>query len=152
MRFMVKNRTIRLSSEKALRTKQRLRQYALVKKYYPDFRVKQTPFSLTIHASMCPGVGCDNYDIEIQMGNCHPWVKCYIKTPKITPSIQYHMYTKDGRLCLYHPTECPWKAHYNLHDTIIPWIAEWLIFYEIFKLKGIWLGKEHPHKSKEKQS
>lgn len=33
----------------------------------------------------------------------------------------------------------------NLHDKIIPWTAEWLVYYELFKLDGKWLGPEAPH-------
>jgi len=33
----------------------------------------------------------------------------------------------------------------NIHEKIIPWIAEWLVFYELYRICGKWLGPEAPH-------
>jgi hypothetical protein len=33
----------------------------------------------------------------------------------------------------------------NLHQKIIPWIAEWLVYYELYLICGKWLGPEAPH-------
>jgi len=36
----------------------------------------------------------------------------------------------------------------NLRETIIPWIQEWLYFYELYLITGKWYGNgEHPEKS-----
>jgi hypothetical protein len=50
-----------------------------------------------------------------------------------------------GDLCLYDFREQPWMATDNLHEKIIPWVAEWLVYYELFLLTGKWLGPEAPH-------
>ncbi len=55
----------------------------------------------------------------------------------------------NGSLCLFDPRVSPWKGSYNLHETIIPWTAEWLVFYELYKIHGKWLGPEAPHDPKE---
>ncbi len=36
-----------------------------------------------------------------------------------------------------------------IDDTIIPWTAEWLVFYELWKDTGTWQGAEAPHEDDE---
>jgi hypothetical protein len=48
-------------------------------------------------------------------------------------------------LCLYDWREQPWKESRHLHDTIIPWTAEWLLYYEIYKMTGKWIGRSVLH-------
>ena len=64
--------------------------------------------------------------------------------PQISPSASRHMYG-NGALCLYKPTEHPWKSSDNIHEKIIPWTAEWLVFYELYLMCGKWLGPEAEH-------
>ena len=42
----------------------------------------------------------------------------------------------NGALCLYKPAETPWKLSDNLQKKIIPWAAEWLVFYELYLMCG----------------
>lgn len=51
----------------------------------------------------------------------------------------------DGRLCLYDYREQPWRDGDNIHEKIIPWTAEWLVFYELYLIRGKWLGPEAVH-------
>jgi hypothetical protein len=52
-----------------------------------------------------------------------------------------HIY-KNGNLCLYYPKEQPWSNKTcKLFSHTIPWIHEWILFYEIWKISGVW---EHP--------
>ena len=37
-----------------------------------------------------------------------------------------------------------------VHETIVPWTAEWIVFYELWKITGEWLGPEAPHGAGEK--
>ncbi len=66
----------------------------------------------------------------------------------VKPAIAYnpaiHMY-RNGTLCLFHPPTQPWSGAYDLHKTIIPWTAEWLVYYELYLTEGKWLGPEVPH-------
>jgi hypothetical protein len=45
----------------------------------------------------------------------------------------------------YQPNEDPWKLSDDIHQKIIPWTAEWLVFYELYQIYGEWLGPEAPH-------
>jgi hypothetical protein len=48
-------------------------------------------------------------------------------------------------LCLYHPREKSWHNELLLSEVIVPWISEWLLFYEIWSITGEWKGGgSHP--------
>lgn len=67
------------------------------------------------------------------------------KVPKVqilSPSLVTgtgHLYP-DGSLCLYWPKEWQWRADQLIAETIIPWSASWLFFYELWLDTGEWLG------------
>ncbi|PYJ64114.1 MAG: hypothetical protein DME24_00075 [Verrucomicrobia bacterium] len=65
--------------------------------------------------------------------------------PKIEFTPGVHMYHNDT-LCLYDWRAQPWQKNWHLHQTIIPWMAEWLVFYELWLLTGKWLGKSAAHR------
>jgi hypothetical protein len=68
----------------------------------------------------------------------------YVIKPILQLDIDAHMYS-DGSLCLYYPDEDPWRHKKNIADTIIPWTAEWLVYYELYQITGKWLGPYVPH-------
>jgi hypothetical protein len=48
-------------------------------------------------------------------------------------------------LCLYDPAEAEWRADMFLAESFVPWAAQWLAFYEIWRVTGRWTGPErHP--------
>ncbi|OOM05691.1 hypothetical protein [Clostridium saccharobutylicum] len=56
-----------------------------------------------------------------------------------------HIYA-DGSLCLYYPFDKDYNNNLSIiSETIIPWTAEWLFFYEKWLDSGIWWGPEAPH-------
>ena len=55
-----------------------------------------------------------------------------------------HTYTSE-RLCLYYPGIGEWRGDMLLAKTIVPWISEWLLNYEIWLITGKWCaGGIHP--------
>lgn len=52
-----------------------------------------------------------------------------------------HTY-RDGSLCLHLKSE--WNSGMAIADTIVPWAAEWLAHYEIWKVRRCWYGDDHP--------
>lgn len=48
-----------------------------------------------------------------------------------------HVYESD-RLCLYTPGD--WNGTMQLAATILPWTAEWLFHYEVWRSTDRWLG------------
>jgi len=70
--------------------------------------------------------------------------KVWVLQPEIIMSSRTHVY-KEGNLCLYFPRDEPWMEGDLISKKIIPWTAEWLIYYELFLITGDWLGPEAPH-------
>ena len=48
-------------------------------------------------------------------------------------------------LCLFHPASRDWTDDMLLADSIVPWAAEWLFYYEMWHVTGMWGGEEAPH-------
>jgi hypothetical protein len=43
-------------------------------------------------------------------------------------------------LCLFDPNGGEWSNRLLIADTTIPWAAEWLLYYELWHVDGIWRG------------
>jgi hypothetical protein len=55
-----------------------------------------------------------------------------------------HVFDGQKSICVH--TEDEWNSRMLIADTILPWISQWLYFYEVWALTGKWLGKgTHPH-------
>ena len=55
---------------------------------------------------------------------------------------------RDGSLCLYlfdDPEAAHWDHRSLVSETIVPWAATWLYFYEVWLENGKWSGPEAPH-------
>jgi hypothetical protein len=64
--------------------------------------------------------------------------RVWVTWPKLAPGAP-HLYP-GGRLCLYWPREWVWRSDELIADTILPWTALWLYFYELWLDCGEWLG------------
>ncbi len=118
-------------------------QKALIEKHFNSFRCKLRHRHLKCEGVIVPSKNCSAYHIAISYRqDSVPEVR--VTRPKIVPSQEIHMYA-DGTLCLYKPADDPWKSSDNIHEKIIPWTAEWLVFYELYLLEGQWLGPEAEH-------
>ena len=121
------------------------RQKTLVEKHFPCFactlNVRAGVMDCTGEIQPCPE--CDIYRVQITLTKGGvPRVK--ILSPEIEPQSAIHVYS-NGTLCLFDHRDQPWMTDDNLHEKIIPWTAEWLVYYELYKLDGKWLGPEAPH-------
>ena len=114
-------------------------------------REKYPSFNTTVNGDRIGATG------KLQPTDVSPFYKIKLKYRHgddptvwvVDPAIPYesaiHMYATDNSLCLFDWREQPWKESYHLHDTIIPWTAEWLLYYEIYKITGKWLGRAASH-------
>ena len=58
-----------------------------------------------------------------------------------------HMYGQ-RELCLFHPDKGEFSLRSALAHTLIPWCAEWLFYYEVWRATGEWHGGgEHPREA-----
>lgn len=83
------------------------------------------------------------YVLKFSVGK-HPRV--YVKEPIIQYNDDIHMYSSDNSLCLYYPKDFNFTDESHLYDTIVPWIHEWFVFYELYLIKGKWLHPYVEHK------
>lgn len=119
-----------------------------IEKLYDCFTVSilgMTSYELVCRGELQPIDAVNKYKVEIRMRpNRKPVVR--ITSPKIIPSSKIHTYS-DGSLCLYYPADMVWKSTTLIADYTIPWIVEWILYYEIFQITGKWEGNEAPHAS-----
>ncbi len=98
---------------------------------------------LVCRGRITPDPDCATYEIQIEYSpRTVPIVR--VLSPDLVKSPKIHRYA-GGNLCLYFPPEDPWKPSDLIYRKIIPWIAEWLLYYEIFLVTGEWQGPEVPH-------
>lgn len=76
----------------------------------------------------------------------------YLSAPRVTvlgPKLKLaegakrlpHIYNS-GDLCLYTPAKGEWHSGLSIASTIVPWISEWLYYYEIWLITGDWMGDD----------
>jgi hypothetical protein len=116
---------------------------ALVRETFPFLHSRISGLELMCRGRIQPSEESCIYRIEIRYT---PWNSPEVRM--IDPHIKFtegaHMYHNDT-LCLYDWREQPWQNRWHLHQTVIPWTAEWLVFYELLQLTGKWHGKAAPH-------
>jgi hypothetical protein len=113
---------------------------------FPRFKCKRgKEGALTFSGSLYIAPEFDEYTISVAYnGYSSPIVK--IISPEILPNAP-HTYKKENgqELCLYHPKLFSWERHYLISECIMPWVASWVYFYEIWVETGKWEGPEAPH-------
>ncbi|MGX7329910.1 hypothetical protein [Enterococcus bulliens] len=106
---------------------------------------------LIINILLKPTEISKKYSIEIIYnidGICESWLN-NLPTDIIKKDIP-HIYKKDIKnkkvnLCLYNPRKFEWKRENWISSTIIPWIIEWLFFFELWLATDKWYGGgDHP--------
>lgn len=121
----------------------------MMRKHFPCFDCSVMHRVLTCVGEITPSEGCDTYRVQIRLPvGMTPRVK--VLTPKIDYDRRIHMYAS-GHLCLYKPEDQPWMETDYVHEKIVPWTAEWLVYYELYKLTGEWHGPEAPHSDEPKE-
>lgn len=91
--------------------------------------------------------GCSSYDVKIEFTAGYPPIVKIVNL-KVESKFEVHMYDC-GSLCLYYPADMKWKDHTKISEYTIPWITEWIYYYEVWKLTGQWKGPESPAHIKE---
>lgn len=115
----------------------------LIGRAFPFLHCRIRGIRLTCRGNVRPSESSPAYRVEFEYsaGN-RPEVRVINPVIEYTPGV--HMY-RNGTLCLYDWREQPWQANWHLFDTVIPWSAEWLVFYELWLLTGKWKGRSAPH-------
>lgn len=109
---------------------------------FPQFKYRRRNQCPTWRGSLQPTDESPTYTVRI----AYPYPfspRVWIVFPFIDPDAP-HRYS-DQSLCLYYPQDRSWHGRRFIAETIVPWTAEWLAFYEIWCLTGEWYGDEVLH-------
>jgi len=110
--------------------------------HFSQFRFVRS--SMSWFGYLQPTDNSPNYRIKISY--CPPGVpKTWVLDP-VPHSDAKHRYT-DLSLCLYDHRIEEWHSGLFLSETIVPWTAEWLFYYEAWLIdpEGRWFGPEASH-------
>ena len=111
----------------------------------PDFRAYMRGGTLVAEGNVQPTPLSVTYRVRIEYRGSTPPQVSVIDPPlerrPDQPRIP-HMF-RQRHLCLYLPGTGEWSGDMVLAKVIVPWIALWLYFYEIWLATGDWLGGGH---------
>lgn len=120
-----------------------IRQRASMKATFPQFGWRVTrSHGLEWNGPLQPTDESPVYHVRV-VHNPNRSPKAFVVRPAIAKGAP-HRYG-DGSLCLYWPVEWQWKPSELLAETIIPWTALWLYYYELWLVTREWLGPSSPH-------
>ena len=118
-----------------------------MRSYFPQFKYKRVNQKPTWVGCLQPTVASPKYRVKVEYSSTYP--KVWVLSPSITDAP--HRYP-DKSLCLYYPKDRSWTQKKYTHETIVPWVSEWLVFYELWCVTGVWYGPEAPHSGEKKPS
>ena len=118
----------------------------LAEKYFEWIYLKIDEKSKSLIGKGVLNIEGKNYEVLISYSPNYNfrYDRIFINDKSIKFNNEIHLY-KDKSLCLYHPIfDKPVLKFIPLYK-MIPWITEWIIFYEQWKKYGVWLGDEIKH-------
>jgi hypothetical protein len=116
---------------------------AAMKSCYPGFRFYSHHREGYWLGKLQPSEYSDRYKVKITYRNGSPPQAFVIDPPLVKNSP--HIYSPDGSLCLYYPKEQPWRKNWLIAKIFVPWISEYLYFYECWLETGQWYADEILH-------
>lgn len=123
-----------------------------VSSHFPGFRYSGNHKVGIWTGSLRPGDECDTYKVKIEYKpGSRP--KLTVLSPKLYKRADQsripHVYPGDHP-CVYFPKTGEWHSGRPIGNTIIPWLAVWLYYYEVWFVTGDWLGGGIEHGEGEK--
>lgn len=109
-----------------------------LRRLFPGFRTSLRPGVATWEGDLQPRESSPVYRVRIEY-KLSGIPRVWVLSPELMPGTP-HVWPKDGTLCLYFWRESPWRKCYLIGNTIIPWTALWLLYYELWLETDEWLG------------
>ncbi|WP_417858645.1 hypothetical protein [Xanthomarina gelatinilytica] len=119
-----------------------------IKRDFPEIKVLKSEWdNFEIVVKIRPTSISELYEVKIVYTE-NKWIKIFVvnkvlKTATNRTKLPHVYDSHKQQLCLYSPSKKEWNAHNYIIDTILPWISEWLYFYELWLPEGKWLGGGH---------
>jgi len=129
-------------------------QISILAKYYPNGVVKsQTLRRLVWENDIIPTPNSTTYRIRIdytinQKPNVYVIDPSVLARPEGKDKLKHVYDTEKQQLCLYYAPFGEWDSTMFLAHKIVPWAAEWLLFYELWLITGEWLGEGIEHSTR----
>lgn len=115
-------------------------------KLCPWFTAKMNrahPEHITFIGELQPEPTFPTYKVKVEYrGKKNP--RAFVLSPQLVENPP-HIYTDTRSLCLYKPAHLNWKQNMSIAKVIIPRVAAWLYFYEVWLSTGVWYGDEAEH-------
>jgi hypothetical protein len=117
-------------------------QAAWVWQQFPSFSCRINRGLLICTGMLQPSPVSDEYRVEIHY-RTGTWPRSFVRNGQLNPLLS------DGRIphtysteepCLFYPNGTAWRSDMKIAFTIIPWLALWLYYYEVWRATGDWLG------------
>jgi hypothetical protein len=121
----------------AVRPRNLALQHLHIQHRFPTFAWRYHHGMALWHGTLQPRLTSPTYHIDIHYRLTSVPKVCVV-SPPLAPQAP-HLYS-DGTLCLYWPVEWQWRSDTLIAETIIPWTAAWLYYYELWLDTGTWLG------------
>lgn len=114
-----------------------------IDKNYNCFKTSVIKGKVICSGEIQPTPECEKYKVKIEFfPGRQPQV--FIKSPDLPSNNEIHIYN-EGFLCLFDPSETQWKDTLKMSEYTIPWLVEWILYYELWKITGKWEGKSSSH-------
>lgn len=121
-----------------------LYQKKLIEQHYDFLKCKMEDNVLVCRGIVKAPNYRNEYKVEIRCVCGHEPSTKIVMPDDIVPSKYIHMYD-DHTLCLHYPPDLKWNARTPIYQYTIPWLLEWIVFYEIYLRNGnTWEGPESP--------
>lgn len=142
-----------------MRIKTKPESYALFRRKYSELcklknsQGKIVKRSFKVKVKIRPTSSSDEYLVEFDYkcdGYPIVWVYGLLSKQKVPTEIP-HKYFCDSvkdkvEICLYRQKYREYNKEILFSKNVIPWTCEWLHFYELYLITGIWYGNgEHPN-------
>lgn len=118
-------------------------QVAKMQRDFPAFHYQRDGGIPTWTGTFQPFETSPHYQIRVIYSVPKP-PRVWVVSPSLLQNAP-HRFPQDGSLCLYFPKDRSWTADDYLSETIVPWAALWLAFYELWLITDEWYGPEAPH-------
>lgn len=119
-------------------------QAAAIRQAWPGFRCTISAGRLSCEGHLRPTNFSRQYRVRVRYAVGSP-PEVSVVQPIVTPppGLGAVPHTYPGtvlRPCVYFPDGKQWTARARLAVTVIPWLVEWLFYFELWLATGEWLG------------
>lgn len=117
-------------------------QLAMMRVLHPTFACSVKKGLLVCHGVIRPTEVSGVYRVRIEY-RAKESPKVYVEDPPLrrrSPEERIPHTYEQSRPCLFLPGAGEWRSDKYIAMTIVPWLSEWLFYYEVWHATGEWLG------------